>query len=67
MDVIIEVARRLQNYKKKRFKFVLCGTGDNLEKYKQKARGCTNIIFPGWVGEAEIWTLLKKSSVGLAP
>ena len=66
LDVIIEAARRLQ-HDNRLITFVLCGTGDNLEEYKRRAHDCRNIIFPGWVGEADIWTLLRKSSVGLAP
>jgi glycosyltransferase involved in cell wall biosynthesis len=66
IDVIIEAARRLQ-HDNRLITFVLCGTGDNLEEYKRRTHDCRNIIFPGWVGEADIWTLLRKSSVGLAP
>jgi glycosyltransferase involved in cell wall biosynthesis len=66
LDVIIEAARKLQ-HDNRQITFVLCGTGDNLEEYKRRAHDCRNIIFPGWVGEAEIWTLLRKSAVGLAP
>ena len=66
MDVVIKAARKL-NYTRRKIKFVLCGTSDNLEKYIKMAEGCTNIYFPGWVGEAEIYSLMKMSSVGLAP
>ena len=66
LEVVIEAARKLQ-HDKPGFKFVLCGTGDNLEKYKQLAAGCSNVIFPGWINEAEIWTLMRRSAVGLAP
>jgi glycosyltransferase involved in cell wall biosynthesis len=66
LEVVIEAAHKLQ-HDRPGFKFVLCGTGDNLEKYKQLAAGCSNVIFPGWINEAEIWTLMRKSSVGLAP
>jgi glycosyltransferase involved in cell wall biosynthesis len=48
-------------------RFVLCGDGDNLTVYKEMANGCDNIVFPGWVGKSEIWTLMRLSSIGLAP
>lgn len=48
-------------------RFVLCGTGESLERYRRLARGCRNVLLPGWVGAAEIWTLLRMSTVGLAP
>jgi glycosyltransferase involved in cell wall biosynthesis len=48
-------------------RFVICGTGEILEQCKQWARGCGNVLFPGWVGSAEIWTLMQMSSVGVEP
>lgn len=48
-------------------KFVLCGAGPREPMLKQRARGLRNVMFPGWVGAAEIWTLMRLSSVGLAP
>lgn len=48
-------------------KLILCGTGENLQRYQEAARGCPNILFPGYVGAAEIWTLMRRSSLGLAP
>jgi len=66
METIIEVARKLK-FMKPLIRFILCGSGDNLDYYKKLAGGCDNIIFPGWVGAVEIWTLMRMSSVGLAP
>lgn len=60
-------AARILNAGSRPFRFVLCGSGDNLEYYKQLARGCENVIFPGWVGTAEIWTMMRMSKAGLAP
>jgi glycosyltransferase involved in cell wall biosynthesis len=31
------------------------------------AAGCGNVIFPGWITHAEIWALMRRSAVGLAP
>lgn len=48
-------------------RFVLCGTGDNLERYRSLASGLPNVFFPGWVKAAQIYTLMRRSQVGLAP
>lgn len=66
LSTVIEAARKLRTSGKD-FRFVLCGTGDYLRVLRAKAAGCDNIIFPGWVKAPEIWTLMRMSSVGLAP
>jgi len=66
IEVAIEAARRLEANQRP-FKFVLCGTGDNLERYRALAAGCTSVLLPGWANEPEIWTLMRRSAVGLAP
>jgi glycosyltransferase involved in cell wall biosynthesis len=48
-------------------RFVLCGDGENLEALKTRAKGSRHIIFPGWVGRAEIWKLMALSDLGIAP
>ncbi|MBC9810606.1 glycosyltransferase, partial [Carnobacterium maltaromaticum] len=60
---IIEAAEKLK-YEKK-IKFVLCGTGENLEKIKELA--LDNIIFPGWIEKEMITSLLQYSKIGIAP
>jgi len=66
LNTVIEAARKLDDTETC-IRFVLCGSGDNLNKYKHLAKGCKNILFPGWVGQPEIWTLMRMASVGLAP
>jgi glycosyltransferase involved in cell wall biosynthesis len=66
LKTVIEAARKLKLQKRK-FRIVLCGSGKNLTLYKNLAKHCENIVFPGWVGAAEIWTLMRMSSMGLAP
>lgn len=66
LKTVIEAARKLKLQKRK-FRIVLCGSGNYLTFYKNLAKDCENIVFPGWVGTAEIWTLMRISSVGLAP
>ena len=48
-------------------RFVLCGTGENLGALKIRAKGSQSIVFPGWVGRAEIWSLMALSDIGIAP
>jgi glycosyltransferase involved in cell wall biosynthesis len=48
-------------------RFVLCGGGERLEQLRQAASGLDNVLFPGFVGSAEIWTLMRRSVAGLAP
>jgi len=46
---------------------VLCGDGPHRERLHQLAAGCPNVIMPGWVNAAQIWQLMRLSSVGLTP
>jgi glycosyltransferase involved in cell wall biosynthesis len=66
LETVIQSAKKLAQINRP-IRFVLCGRGDNLTFYQDLARGCNNIIFPGWVGASEIWTLMRMSSIGLAP
>jgi glycosyltransferase involved in cell wall biosynthesis len=66
IDTVVEAARRLQALGKD-CRFVLCGTGSKLEYHRDIAKDLSNVMFPGWVGAAEIWTLMRHSAVGLAP
>lgn len=62
-NAIIEAANML--IYQEDIKFVLCGTGENLEKVKKVAPH--NIIFPGWIEKEAIISLLSFSSLGIAP
>lgn len=66
LKTIIKTAQKLM-FQKTLFRFVLCGNGDNLMFYKNIAKNCKNVFFPGWIGTAEIWTLMRLSHVGLVP
>lgn len=63
---VIRAARQLADLGKP-IRFVLCGTGPELERSSRLAKNCPNVLFPGWVNAAQIWTLMRMSSVGLAP
>lgn len=66
LQPIFEAARQLGQTNKK-IRFALCGRGDRLEYYKSLAAGLDNVVFPGWVGGAEIVALMRRSAIGLAP
>lgn len=66
MEVVIDAARHL-SAEGDPLRFFICGTGDLLERYRKRARGLSNVVFPGWVNAAEAWILLRSSMVGLAP
>ena len=48
----------------KRVRFVLCG---HFQKLDSDEPWPTNVVCPGWVGSAEIWTLLQRSAAGVIP
>ncbi|MDY6852291.1 MAG: glycosyltransferase family 4 protein [Thermodesulfobacteriota bacterium] len=66
LETVIKAARLLGSADKK-IRFVLCGAGESLSFYKGLAVGCENVTFPGWIGAAQIKSLMSLSSVGLAP
>lgn len=48
-------------------RFVLCGDGERLEEYRRAAAGLLNVTLPGWVDRAAIYTLMRRSHMGLDP
>jgi glycosyltransferase involved in cell wall biosynthesis len=67
LETVIRAAAQLNTLRPGRFRFVLCGNGDNLAYYQNLAGDCKNIFFPGWIDAPKIWTLMRLSTVGLAP
>lgn len=66
LDTVLDAARRLDELKVP-VRFVLCGAGPELESCQRRAAELPNVVVPGWVNAAQIWTLMRLSSVGLAP
>jgi glycosyltransferase involved in cell wall biosynthesis len=65
----IETAIRAAGLLKPRIpeaRLVLCGAGDRLDHYRRLAAGCDNVLLPGWVGRAEIWSLMRRAAVALS-
>ncbi len=66
IEPIVEAARRLELSQRK-VKFVLCGDGPHLPRWRQLAADCSNVVLPGWVDAEMIRSLMQLSSAGLAP
>lgn len=66
LTTVIEAARQLERLGKPA-RFVLCGMGPELDRSRRLAEDCPNVLLPGWIDAPQIWTLLRMSSVGLAP
>lgn len=62
--VAIEGAKRMGD--RQTGKFVFCGTGDALDRHRDHTSDDPRFLFPGRVGKADIWTLMRRSAVGLA-
>lgn len=65
-ETVLAAADRLARDGRK-IRFVLCGAGADLEKYRRLGQSVPQVLFPGWMNAAQIWTLSRISSVGLAP
>jgi glycosyltransferase involved in cell wall biosynthesis len=66
LDTVIEAAKVLEN-ENASVRLILCGDGDKLESLKQNCSELTNVIFPGYMGAAQIAALLRMSDLGLCP
>ncbi len=65
LNPIIEAAEKLKEYQD--IKFVLCGSGETLQSFKNESKHLDNIILTGWIEESEIHSLLSATSIGIAP
>jgi glycosyltransferase involved in cell wall biosynthesis len=63
---VIEAARILHKQEKD-ICYVLCGTGDLFEEHRRLAAGLPEVVLPGWVDAAAIYTLMRRAHVGLDP
>lgn len=66
METVLGAARELQGDPEP-VKFVLAGDGDDLPRYRMMARGCSNVVWPGWLSAAQIHELLRRAYLGLVP
>jgi len=65
-ETIVKAARQL-GQSNRRIQFVICGDGPNLNSWRRRAADRTNLLLPGWVNAPKIRSLMRRSSVGLAP
>lgn len=62
----IDVARRL-DLEGRKARLIICGRGDRYEETKAYAKGAENVLFTGWIGRPEIYSLMRFAQVGLVP
>jgi glycosyltransferase involved in cell wall biosynthesis len=67
LETVLEAARLLDHDDVGAIRLVLCGDGELLEACRLTAKGNRLVILPGWVSWPKMWTLMRMSSVGLAP
>lgn len=63
-QIMIECA---ENIKDSEILFVVAGDGELAIHLKSKATHLENVIFPGWLNQAEVTALLRHSHVGVCP
>ena len=63
---VIEAARKL-HVMSHPARFVLCGNGERLDAYRAAAAGLPNVVLPGWIDEAQIHALLRRTYAALDP
>ncbi len=66
LETVVEAARVLQR-RRRRVRFVLCGTGESLPRLRRLAEDARNVFLPGRVDAPRIQVLMERSHVGLAP
>lgn len=64
-DTVIQCAELCQNEGIRDYIFLLCGTGEKLEYYQEKAAGLDNVILPGWVNKDDIASIGSIADIGL--
>lgn len=64
-DLLIDGARQAAR-RNLPVKIVLCGIGEEVDRLAQVARETQNILLPGWVNAAQIWTLMRRAHLGLS-
>ncbi len=66
LDVVLDAARLLQS-EQRPVRFIIAGDGDDLQMYRDRAAGLSNVLFPGWLSRAQIQALLARAHLGLVP
>ena len=66
IETVVRAARTLAA-EMPSIRFVLCGAGPQLAHFRRRTSDLPQVLLPGWVSAARIWTLMRLSSIGLAP
>lgn len=66
LATVIDAARELPVHVQARTQFVLCGDGENRERWMARSSGLDCVVFPGWIGASELAYLMKVASIGIA-
>jgi glycosyltransferase involved in cell wall biosynthesis len=66
---LLEIKKAAQSFKKKDIKiqFIICGSGDHLQIFKDMMHGLDSVIFPGRVNKEQVSVLAKRSNAWLIP
>ena len=62
-DTLISAAKKVA-INNKNFRLVIAGDGDERQKLEELAEDCPSIVFPGWLNNEEVISLLSLSSCG---
>lgn len=64
LETVLDAAHLLES-SCPRIRFVIAGTGSQEARLRRLAASRSNVVFSGWIGSEEIWTLMELASVGL--
>ncbi|MBN8550510.1 MAG: glycosyltransferase family 4 protein [Deltaproteobacteria bacterium] len=65
IEPVIDLMRELEGKGDMRCRLTLVGAGDNDARWRARAIGLRSVRFTGWVGRAELESLVQNSHVGL--
>lgn len=64
LETVLQAASMLKN---ESVNFILCGSGDKLEKLKIDSVNIPNLKFPGYMSAAQVKALMDVSHIGICP
>lgn len=67
LEAVLYAARKLIRNADSNFRFIIMGDGDGSRRFHSIAEKLDNVTLTGWVDNLKLQTLLKMSTIGLAP
>lgn len=67
LDLILDVADRLNRIGQGGIRFVLVGEGEKYERIKERATRLDNVLLTGWVEKEDIHQILQSAWAAIAP